>query len=81
MERAALLRNEQRLGLSERRHVDEKELAQIIGVPVGTLRYWRLHRKGPKFAKLGRGVKYDLRDVEAWIAACTVETNETAGAR
>jgi hypothetical protein len=79
----ALPRSEQpRILLSESRRIGETELSEILGgVPVGTIRHWRLHHKGPRYAKIGRHVKYDLRDVEAWIAGRTVETNETAVAR
>lgn len=45
------------------------EVAELTGIPVGTLRYWRKCKKGPKAARIGRRVAYRLSDVEAWIAA------------
>ena len=45
------------------------EVAELTGVPVETLKYWRAHRKGPRSYRLeGARVVYDLADVEAWLA-------------
>jgi predicted DNA-binding transcriptional regulator AlpA len=46
---------------------DEYEVAEMLGVSVGTVRRWRLFGKGPKFLKLGVLVKYRISDVERWL--------------
>ena len=44
-------------------------VSERTGVPINTLRYFRLNGTGPRAFKLGRRVVYDEADVEAWIAA------------
>ena len=48
-----------------------EEAADLTGVPVNTLRYWRAQKppQGPPSARLGRRVVYRRGDVEAWINA------------
>lgn len=48
-----------------------EEVSERTGVPVSTLRYWRLRDvgEGPKSVRLGRRVVYSAEDVEAWIDA------------
>ena len=46
-----------------------EEVSERIGVPVGTLRYWRKTGTGPRAARIGRRVVYREADVEAWINA------------
>jgi excisionase family DNA binding protein len=46
------------------------EVAELLRLPVATLRYWRnLGDKGPKSAKIGSHVLYRRADVEAWLDA------------
>lgn len=46
------------------------DVHELTGVPIATLRYWRLQGNGagPKSFKLGRRVVYAKEDVDAWIA-------------
>ncbi|WP_020111587.1 helix-turn-helix transcriptional regulator [Rhodococcus sp. 114MFTsu3.1] len=41
-----------------------KEVSARLKVPEKTVAYWGL--KGPKYAKIGRFVRYRLSDVVAW---------------
>jgi len=50
----------------------DRELEQLTGIKVKTFRNWRLLGKGPRFRKLGRTAKYDIKDVEDWIHSCPV---------
>jgi predicted DNA-binding transcriptional regulator AlpA len=43
------------------------EVAELTGLPVNTLRFWRHQGTGPKSVKLGRRVVYRECDVAAWI--------------
>jgi predicted DNA-binding transcriptional regulator AlpA len=60
--------------------IDEHRAAEILGVSVKTLRGWR-HQcargkcTGPPHVKIGRAVRYDLADVEAFIAKNKVTAN------
>lgn len=43
------------------------EVAELTGLPVNTLRFWRHQGSGPRSIKLGRRVVYRERDVVDWI--------------
>jgi len=43
------------------------EVAELLRVPKGTLYQWRSRRKGPKARKVGRHLRYDPADVQAWF--------------
>jgi excisionase family DNA binding protein len=45
------------------------EVAEMLRVPIGTLRYWRHLGAGPHSFKVGRSVRYRRGDVRAWINA------------
>ncbi|MDO5533205.1 MAG: helix-turn-helix domain-containing protein [Propionibacteriaceae bacterium] len=45
------------------------EVAAITKIPLGTLRYWRHARTGPRSFKLGGLTRYRRADVDAWLAA------------
>ena len=45
------------------------EVAEMLRVPVGTLRYWRHLGAGPHSFKVGRWVRYRRGDVRAWLNA------------
>lgn len=46
-----------------------EETSRYTGIPLGTLRYMRSVGEGPRSFKLGRAVKYDPRDVIAYVEA------------
>jgi hypothetical protein len=46
------------------------ELSEHLnGIPEQTLANWRWCGRGPAFVKVGKHVRYELADVEAWKAA------------
>lgn len=47
--------------------INENEAARRLGLAVPTLRKWRVHGGGPPFLKLGRAVRYDTADLDAWV--------------
>jgi excisionase family DNA binding protein len=51
----------------DRRLLSIPELADYLGVTVGTVRTWRANRSGPRGIKIGRLVKYRVSDVELWL--------------
>src|SRR5262245_35936418 len=59
----------------------ESETAQQLGVSISGLRKWRNSGTGPRFVRIGRLVRYLVRDVETWLAAHTVdaERNQLVG--
>lgn len=44
-----------------------EEAAELLHMPVATLRFWRHKGTGPASFKIGRRVMYRRADVEAWI--------------
>lgn len=44
-----------------------KELATLLNLKEGTLRVWRTRGFGPPYLKLGRAVRYNPADVDAWL--------------
>lgn len=43
------------------------DLADFLGVPEATLTQWRYLRRGPRWSKVGRYVRYRWSDVEKWL--------------
>jgi hypothetical protein len=48
--------------------LDEIEVARVLAVSVAALRRWRREGRGPRFARLERCIRYDLRAVERFLA-------------
>lgn len=54
------------------RIISRREFAEITGKSVTTLKRWDRREIGPRVVRFPSGrVGYRLRDVEAWIDACT----------
>ena len=51
------------------------QVAQRLQVDIQLLNKWRSARKGPKFVKIGRGVRYDAVELQKWIDGQKVETD------
>lgn len=51
------------------------EVADWLGVTVQALATWRYTRTGPTFTRLGRMVRYERAEVEAFIDAGRVQTS------
>jgi len=58
--------------MMERRFLNKKELADLLGLKEGTVSVWVCHRKIP-YVKVGRLVKFDLRRIEEWLKETSVE--------
>ena len=56
------------------RALTEREVAERLGLSVGTLRAWRHRGKGPRFLRLGRSVRYLPSDVADFVRASAVDT-------
>lgn len=50
--------------------LNEKEVAECLGVAPATLRKWRTTGEGPRFLKIGRRVVYDVEVIQAFVARC-----------
>jgi len=50
-----------------RPYMTEAELAEMLSLSPATLRTWRCLGRGPRFAKVGRSVRYRPADVHRWV--------------
>ncbi len=50
-------------------YYDSGQLADLLGVPVSTVHFWRVNGRGPKFSRLGKHVRYASSDIAAWAEA------------
>lgn len=49
-------------------HLTTPQAAELIGIPAGTLRYWRSRGEGPKSFVIGaKRVFYREEDIREWI--------------
>lgn len=46
-----------------------QEVADFLGVPVGTIYNWRTRRVGPPAVKAGQQLRFRWPDVDAWLDA------------
>ncbi|WP_092928924.1 helix-turn-helix transcriptional regulator [Actinopolyspora alba] len=44
-----------------------QEVADHVGVPVGTLAAWAYRGTGPRYIRVGRHARYRWSDVEKWL--------------
>ena len=56
------------------RALTEREVAELLGLSVATLRAWRHRGKGPRFLRLGRSVRYLPSDLADFVRASAVDT-------
>ena len=47
--------------------LNEKQVAEIMGISVKTLQRWRLFGEGPEWRKFGSAVRYPADALKAWI--------------
>ena len=47
-----------------------EEVADLLGISMSTLKYWRHRNKGPRWLRVGRHIRHHPKDVDAYIAGC-----------
>ena len=47
--------------------LDESEAAKFLAISVRTLQAWRTRGFGPPFVRLGRAIRYRLKDLIEWV--------------
>ena len=60
------------------RALTEREVADMLGLSVATLRAWRHRGRGPRFLRLGRSVRYLPSDVADFVRASAVDTTSVS---
>ncbi|MBN3038476.1 MAG: helix-turn-helix domain-containing protein [Candidatus Omnitrophica bacterium] len=56
----------------EKRFLGIKEMAEYLGLTVGTMYVWVCQKKIP-YLKVGKLVKFDLKEIENWLKERRVE--------
>ncbi len=56
----------------------EENFAALRGVKISALQNERALGKGPEFKRVGRKIYYPLKEIEKYLAACTVKPSRTA---
>ena len=59
--------------------LDAKQVSEMAGVPIGTLRFWRHSDIGPASFTLGRRVVYRRDEVLRWILQRETATRRGGG--
>ena len=63
--------------MSKKPKLNTHEAAEYLGVRPNTLEVWRCKHRGPKYAKLGSRIVYDLDDLDDYYSARTISTRDT----
>jgi excisionase family DNA binding protein len=64
----------------EQRYLSTAEAALYTGISESTLEKWRIDGKGPEYTKAGKMVLYDVRDLDAFMAARKRRSTSDPGA-
>lgn len=51
---------------------NEKQAAKYLGISVKWMQQARCYGRGPKYIKIGRSIRYNVADLDAYIASRTV---------
>jgi len=52
-----------------------EEVANLTGLSLETLAQWRSQKRGIPYLKVGRAVRYDPTDVQAYLEGCRVSVS------
>ena len=55
--------------------ISAEQVAELTGLALDTLAQWRSQRRGIPYLKIGRAVRYDLNDVQAYLRGCRVSVS------
>jgi len=55
------------------RWLNEQQTARYIGMNRPWLRLQPMHHTGPAYIRLGRSIRYDIRDLDEWLSKHRVE--------
>jgi excisionase family DNA binding protein len=53
-----------------------EEVAEITGLSLDTLAQWRSQRRGVPYLKIGRAVRYDPAEIQAYLERCRVSVSD-----
>jgi predicted DNA-binding transcriptional regulator AlpA len=47
--------------------VNDRKAAEVLDAATQTMRNWRFQRRGPKYIKIGRSIRYAMSDLLAYM--------------
>jgi predicted DNA-binding transcriptional regulator AlpA len=53
--------------------LNEKQVSELTGIALPTLRNYRCTGKGPAYHKIGRSVRYSMYDIQAFMESCRIK--------
>ena len=53
------------------------QVSSITGLSVETLAQWRSQKRGIPYLKIGRAVRYDPADINAYLRGCRVSVSDS----
>lgn len=56
----------------------DTQVAERLGISRVTVQKWRQRRIGPPYIKLGKTVRYEAAQLEAWIKSNTIDESGAA---
>jgi hypothetical protein len=63
--------NAKRVGVGKHvmseRFLTPEMLSKELEIPTSTLAKWRLYGGGPRYAKMGKNIRYERGDVDLWV--------------
>ncbi len=64
------------MGISLTDLLTAEEVSAITGLSVETLAQWRSQKRGLPYLKVGRAVRYDPGEVQAYLERCRVSVSD-----
>lgn len=58
-----------------------EQVAAMTGLSLDTLAQWRSQRRGLPYLKLGRAVRYDAIEIQAYLERCRVSVSDQVSRR
>ena len=59
--------------------LNEKRVAETLGMSLAALRRWRYERRGPGYLKIGSAVRYRPEVLREWVESCAVGDQNSSG--
>ena len=72
-EKSRLLEKPHPTSFRKRVLLTTEQAAEFLGKSVSAMTIDRCRCTGPAYFKLGRSVRYDLSDLEAWLESCRID--------
>lgn len=62
---------------TSKRMVSTREAAELFSLATGTLQNWRSLKRGPRYYKTGKAIRYKLDDLEKFFTSTPVLTMDS----